>query len=73
MHQVKVNRELCVGSGECVAIAPDAFTLDEEGLAQPLEGVSTTDREVLLRAAADCPTNSIQVETADGEVLYESD
>ena len=55
---VKVERELCIGSGYCVRLAPDVFALDEEEIAVVFEPVSA-DEETLERTAETCPAGAI--------------
>jgi ferredoxin len=65
--RVTVDPELCVGTAECVRIAPGAFRIDESrGVSVPLSGASATPRELLDEAAFACPTRAIAVR-ADGE------
>jgi ferredoxin len=60
--RVTVDAELCVGTAECVRIAPGAFRIDESrGVSVPLPGASTTPRELLEEAAFACPTRAIAV------------
>jgi ferredoxin len=58
--RIRIDRELCVGFGDCVTGAPEAFRLDEEGLAvftQP----ETVEREKLLAACEACPVDALTV------------
>jgi ferredoxin len=32
MTRIEVDRERCVGSGSCEALAPDVFEVDDEGV-----------------------------------------
>jgi ferredoxin len=57
--RVVVDRDLCVGFGDCVAEAPDAFELDDEGLAVHRAGIASVDRETLLRACRSCPVDAL--------------
>jgi ferredoxin len=34
--QARIDRELCIGSGNCTVSAPDAFDVDDNGLAVAL-------------------------------------
>jgi ferredoxin len=62
---VTVDPELCVGTAECVRLAPLAFEIDEDrGVSVPRSGAATTDLAVLQEAAFNCPTRAI---TVDGE------
>jgi ferredoxin len=65
---VRVDRELCIGSGECVRLLPGAFRIDESiGVSVPLDGAGATDLTRLLRARRTCPTRAIELTDADGE------
>jgi ferredoxin len=71
--RVSIDPELCIGSGECVRVLPEAFEIDEHsGVAVPLAGSSTTDPRLLVQAAIACPTQAIRVESDDGTALYEA-
>ena len=67
--KVKVDRDLCIGVGNCVAFAPTAFQLDAENKAVVLTP-SSVDDDTLLEAAESCPENAIIVEDDEGHQLY---
>jgi len=67
--KVRVDRDLCIGVGNCVAYAPTVFKLDDENKAVVLEP-SSVDDETLLEAAESCPENAIIVEDDEGNQLY---
>ncbi len=67
--RVRVDRDLCIGVGNCVAIAPTAFKLDEENKAVVLEPASVDD-DTLLEAAESCPVQAIILEDDGGKQLY---
>jgi len=61
--RVSVNPELCGGCGPCVDICPEAFELNEEGLAvTKVDEVPTELEETCREAANDCPTEAITIE-----------
>ena len=66
--RVCIDRSLCVGFGDCVDAAPEAFRLDDENIAILVnpEGI---DRERLLKACDACPVDAITVWDANGEQL----
>jgi ferredoxin len=66
--RVRIDRELCVGFGDCVKEAPEAFRLDQEGLAV-FENPEQTAPESLLSACDACPVDAITVWDADGRQL----
>ena len=67
--KVRIDRDLCIGVGNCVAFAPTAFALDEENKAIVLDPSSVND-DTLLEAAESCPENAIIIEDDEGHQLY---
>ena len=58
--RIRIDRSLCVGFGDCIELAPDAFQLDEEGVAVFLHP-ECANREQLLTACDECPVDAITV------------
>ena len=58
--RVRIDRTLCVGFGDCITEAPEAFVLDESGVAIFVEP-DAVERERLLRACDACPVDAITV------------
>jgi ferredoxin len=58
---VTIDPELCIGSGTCVHLAPGAFALDDDGVADAIDPDAVPD-DRLHRAARSCPTGAISVE-----------
>ena len=58
--RVRIDRTLCVGFGDCITEAPEAFVLDEEGIAV-FVNPDAVERERLLRACDVCPVDAITV------------
>jgi len=67
--KIKVDRNLCIGVSNCVAIAPTVFELDEENKAVVLDP-SSVDDDTLMEAAESCPEKAIIVEDDEGRQLY---
>ncbi len=67
--KVTVDRELCIGITNCVAVAPTVFQMDEENKAIVLDPKSVPLNKV-LEAAESCPQNAIIVEDDNGRQLY---
>lgn len=56
--RIRIDRELCVGFGDCVTASPEAFELDAEGLAvfkQP----EAVPRDRLVAACEACPVDAL--------------
>ena len=66
---VRIDRLLCVGFGDCIDDAPEAFELDGEGVAAFRDGVVGTEREQLVRACGACPVDALTVLDEDGRQL----
>jgi len=66
----KVDRNLCVGAGNCVAIAPEVFAMDDEDMAV-VANPKGADEDTIWKAAESCPVDAIILEDeTTGEVLY---
>jgi ferredoxin len=67
--KVIVDRDLCQGIGNCVAIIPGVFKLDKENkeIATNIESIS---EEKIREAAESCPLDAIILQDDEGEQLY---
>jgi ferredoxin len=65
---VTIDRLLCVGFGDCIDEAPEAFEFDDEGIAILTEP-TRVERARLLRACELCPVDAITVTGPDGRRL----
>jgi len=62
--KVVVKSELCEGYGNCARLAPEVFTLDDEGFSKPLnDGQVPEDQRARAEfAVGDCPMGAITSE-----------
>jgi ferredoxin len=61
--KVYVDPELCSGCGPCVDTCPEAFELNEEGIAVvKVDEVAAEIQEACKEAADSCPTEAISIE-----------
>ena len=58
--RVVIDRDQCVGFGDCVKEAPDGFKLDADTVAVFVTP-DAVERERLLRACDACPVDAITV------------
>ncbi len=68
--RARVIRSQCIGAGNCIYIAPTAFSWqkgDQHGKADVLDP-SSVEEELLREAALACPTQAIEIDEAD-EIL----
>ncbi|MBI4058452.1 ferredoxin [Candidatus Gottesmanbacteria bacterium] len=69
-YKVTVDRNLCIGAGSCVAVAPQAFALDNEAKAIVLPTVGNETDEALLEAAKACPVAAVIVTDETGKQVF---
>ena len=64
MEKFKVNKDACIGCGACMALCPEVFDIDEEGLATVIKEDNLTSEEVenATDAMEGCSTAAISKE-----------
>ena len=61
--RIKVDKEKCHGHNRCVALAPDVFDVDDEGLAVAmLDSIPAEEEKKVRRAELACPERAITIE-----------
>ena len=61
--KVGVQASVCVGSGQCYAIAPTVFGPDRDGRGTVLVGEpDQVDRDAVIEAWETCPSGAIELE-----------
>ena len=66
---IRIERDLCVGFGECVSEAPDAFRLDGDDQVVFADDPAAVDREKLIKACDLCPGDALTVWDEEGRQL----
>ncbi len=66
---IRIDRDLCVGFGDCIDAGPDVFEFDEESIAVFKEGNPDIDREALLDACSSCPVDALTALDEEGTQL----
>jgi ferredoxin len=66
--EVEIDRDLCMGSGNCMYEAPGAFDLDADSIAFVVDAAGAPEDRV-VEAARKCPTHAITVRR-DGVPLF---
>ena len=56
--KIEINREACMGSGNCQFWAPGVFDIDDDGIAVVLDPTAAPEEKVVL-AVDGCPTKAI--------------
>lgn len=65
--EIRIDRETCMGSGNCAFWAPGVFDLDDEGISVVVDPDAQSEEKIVV-AARGCPTQAISV-TRDGTKL----
>ena len=61
--RVKIDKDKCHGHNRCVALAPDVFDVDDEGLAVVmLEEIPADHEKRVRRAELACPERAISID-----------
>ncbi|MFN7143090.1 MAG: ferredoxin [Myxococcota bacterium] len=68
MYRVVIDPALCIGSSNCMEEAPDAYEVNERGVAELI--APTAPPEEVLRGARACPVDAIHVFDATGRRLH---
>ncbi|MEX0600220.1 MAG: ferredoxin [Rhodothermales bacterium] len=66
---VRVERPVCIGSENCVSLAPEVFVLGDDQVVTFVDDVQDIDRERLLEACRICPVDALVVTGPDGEQI----
>jgi ferredoxin len=64
---IRIDRDSCMGSGNCQFWAPGVFDLDDDGIAIVVDPSAQPDDKIVL-AAQGCPTQAIKVFRGDEQI-----
>jgi ferredoxin len=65
---IRIDRDACMGSGNCSFWAPGVFDLDNDGIAVVLDPDAQPEDKIVL-AAQGCPTQAIAVFRGDEKLV----
>lgn len=68
--KIVVDRDLCIGAGPCVAVAPLAFKLDKEAKAVVKKEWLKHNDDDLIIAAQSCPVMAILLYDDKGNQIF---
>ncbi|MFD4524338.1 ferredoxin [Streptomyces sp. NPDC058470] len=59
---ISIDKDVCIGAGQCALAAPGVFTQDDDGISELLPGRERGAGHPMLREAARaCPVGAITV------------
>ena len=67
--RVRIDKNSCQSSGNCLEAAPGSFRFDEDGLAESAPGAESLPRARLLEIARRCPALAIAIFDESGHEI----
>jgi ferredoxin len=61
-----VDPDICISSGNCVRRAPDAFTFNEDDVAEATPAATGLADDLLVQIAKGCPVGAVKLRNAEG-------
>jgi ferredoxin len=68
--RVRIDKNGCQSSGNCLEAAPEAFAFDADGLAEAVPGAESLPRARLLEIARRCPALAISIFDESGDEIF---
>jgi ferredoxin len=65
---VRIDRSLCIGSGNCTNLAPEIFEIKEDNVVDFQDETPDIDQDRLVESCSVCPVDALIVEK-DGEEI----
>lgn len=62
MAAVRLERDWCIASGQCVMLAPEVFDQDDDGIAVLLTESAEVNPDGVAKAVRVCPASAISVQ-----------
>ncbi|MEW1892908.1 MULTISPECIES: ferredoxin [unclassified Streptomyces] len=62
--RIDIDKDVCIGAGQCALAAPKVFTQDEDGLSELLP--EAAPGPMVAEAVRACPVGAIRTEGARG-------
>jgi ferredoxin len=66
---VRIDRDLCIGSGNCTNLAPEIFEIQEDAVVDFKAETPDVDRDRLIESASICPVDALFVFDDEGEQI----
>ena len=66
---VRIDRQRCIGSSNCMELAPEVFEYDAENICAFKQAPGPIERERLIEACDICPVDALLVFDASGKQL----
>ncbi|MFC5719439.1 ferredoxin [Streptomyces gamaensis] len=61
--RITIDRDRCIGAGQCVLLAPRVFTQDDDGLVELLPGHQEAAGDARVRdVPTACPVQAVEID-----------
>lgn len=76
--QIKIQRDLCVGTTACIDMAPETYQLDAGGIVKIMDGfdiakATAEQKQKALEGAKACPVKALIIIDDDGKQIWPAD
>ena len=66
---IRIDRALCISTGNCMKVAPEVFEFDEENICAFKESPPDIEQERLIDACTVCPVDALIVIDGHGKQI----
>lgn len=66
---VRIDRTLCIGSGNCTNLAPEVFVIRQDNIVDFQEDAPDIEEGRLEESVSICPVDALILEDEDGEQI----
>jgi ferredoxin len=66
---VRIEKNNCIGSENCIVVAPDLFELDENRICEFVEPQKEISKYKIIEACSVCPVSVLYIFDKDGKQL----
>ena len=64
--KIKIDRTMCIATGNCIKVAPEVFELDDERICSFNAGFTEMESDRLLEACSVCPVDALIAMNKEG-------
>lgn len=66
---VRIEKDNCIGSKNCIVVAPELFELDENIICEFVEFEKKISRDKIIEACSVCPVSVLYIFDKDGKQI----
>jgi ferredoxin len=66
---IKIDKGTCIGTGNCIKVAPEIFEFDNEKIVSFKNEISDIEQDRLTEACSVCPVNALFTISEEGKQI----